>query len=67
MMGVMSGANWASSELGVCQKESVAPFRNFLSLNILYWGWLRIKSAICVWPMYIARSRASRSFGLSVF
>lgn len=64
-MGVRSGENCASSELGVCQKESVAQFKNFFSLNILYLGCFKIASAICVWPKKIANNNASLIFWLS--
>jgi len=64
-MGVISGENCASSELGVCQNESVAPLRNFFSLNILYLGCFNMASAIDVCPMKIANSNASFIFWVS--
>ena len=66
IIGVISGENCASSELGICQNESVAPLKNFFSLNTLYCGCRRIHSAICVCPKEIASNNASLSFWLSV-
>ena len=65
MIGVTSGENCASSELGVFQNESASLVRNFLSLNTLYLGCMRMDSAICEWPKYIDKSRASFIFALS--
>ncbi len=58
IIGVISGENWELSDCG-CQNESVVAFINFLSFNILYWGWFIIILAIKLSPWKIATRRAS--------